>query len=179
MKIVPAVVLATALCLSGFSLAGCQTNQQTGALVGTAGGSAVGALLGKSLGHSGGATLIGGLAGGAAGYFIGSSIGQSLDERDRMRAQTATAAALNAPLPVKASSPSAAPRPVPAAQRPSKTWTSDHKTGAKGSATVTAVEAASDGRECRTVHEVAYVQGREVTQDTKYCRNAQNQWQPA
>lgn len=173
MKTVLAAVLVAALCV-----AGCQTNQQTGALVGTSGGSVIGAFLGKSLGRSNSAMLIGSLAGGAAGYFIGSSIGQSLDERDRLRAQAATAAALNTPLRVKASG-SSTPRPIPAAQRPSKSWTSDHKSGSKGSATVTAVEATPNGQECRTVHEVAYIQGREVTQDTRYCRNAENQWQPA
>lgn len=174
MKRFLAVILASSLLLVG----GCQTNEQTGALLGASGGSLLGGLFGRNLGKSNASMMLGTLAGGAVGYFVGSSIGRSLDERDRARAQSATMTALNTPVRVSTPVQPQRPQRLPAAKRPTATWMSD-KAGVKGSSTVTTIEAASDGNECRTVHEVAYIQGREVVQDTKYCRNANNEWQQA
>lgn len=175
MQTLPSVFLAAVLCFLG----GCQTNEQTGSLLGISGGSIIGAALGKSLGRSDSAMVFGGLAGGTVGYFVGSSVGRSLDDRDRARAQSATVMALNAPLKGVPSPRPHAAQKVHTTHAPTTKWTSDHKTGAKGSATVTEVETTAAGSECRTVHEVAYIQGHEVIQDTKYCRNGNQEWQAA
>lgn len=175
MKTLPSVFLAALLCFVG----GCQTSEQTGSLLGLSGGGLLGATLGKALGRSDNAMVLGGLAGGTVGYFVGSSIGRSLDDRDRGRAQSATVTALNSPVKGAPSSRPHSVQRVSATHGPTAKWTSDHQSGVKGSATVTEVETTAAGSECRTVHEVAYIQGREVMQDTKYCRNANHEWQAA
>jgi len=175
MRRLPVIVLIVFL----GALGGCQDNQQMGAMLGAGSGGALGAALGKAFGKSNTATVLGGLAGGAVGYFVGSSIGRSLDQRDQERAQAATVAALNAPVEVPPPTQPHARRKVPATHRPAAKWASDHTTGTKGSATVTEVSASNEGNECRVVHEVAYISGREVVQDTRYCRDANNQWQNA
>jgi len=57
-------------------------------------------------------------------------------------------------------------------------WTSDHS-GASGTATVVAVQRTSSGAECKTVREVAYVGGKELTENQKYCRTASSEWRKA
>jgi hypothetical protein len=150
-------------------LAGCQNNEQTGGLVGAGGGALLGGALGNAFGHSGAATAIGAGLGGLGGYFAGSAIGRALDERDRARAQAATVMVLNTPDPP--ASRGAASRPAPSAS-----WKSDHNAGVRGSSTVVAVEPAGGGGECRTVREVAYVGGQEVTENKRYCRDSGRQW---
>ena len=59
------------------------------------------------------------------------------------------------------------------------TWRSDSNNSISGTSTLTSVQTADNGNECRTVREVAYVQGKEVQQDTRYCRNPGGGWAQA
>jgi surface antigen len=151
-------------------LSACQTQEQTGALVGAGGGALAGGLIGGAIGGRGGAA-IGAILGGAAGLFAGSMIGRQLDEQDRARAEAATRRVLDEPVyypsPVATSAPP--PRPV--------SWSSAKNGGPRGLAQVTSVSKNADGGECRVVRETAYIQGREVMQDTRYCRGRGGQWQ--
>ncbi len=160
-----AFLVAVPLCL-----AGCQTNEQTGGLVGAGGGALFGGLLGHAIGNNTTGTLIGAALGAAGGYFIGSAIGRQLDEQDRQRALAATQEALAEP----AYYPPNGGQPRPPAR--SAPWTSNHDTGARGSATVVAVQREASGGECRTVREVAYIKGEQVVQNSRYCRSTDGGW---
>lgn len=195
-----AIVVAAAVPLLG----ACQTNEQTGGLFGALGGGALGAAIGGAATHRAGGALIGAGIGALGGYLIGSAIGRALDERDRQIAAQSVQQVLYAPVPPQAygyayqpsgpayeqepyappqqPSPSQRqrrhrPAPQPAAN-PTTHWTSDHS-GASGSATVVAAQKTASGGECRTVHEVAYVSGKELVEDQKYCRTASSEWQKA
>jgi surface antigen len=147
-----------ALAAAALLVSACATNQQTGALVGGTGGAVLGGLAGQALGGRSGA-LIGALAGGTAGLLAGSLIGKELDDRDRLKAEAATQQALMAP-----------PNAPPA------TWASQDKPNVRGQARVVAVQRQPAGGECRSVRETAYIQGREVVQNMRYCQNAEGQW---
>jgi surface antigen len=151
-------------------LVGCQTQEQTGALVGTAGGAVLGGVIGHAIGGSTG-TVVGAALGGAAGLFAGSAIGRRLDEQDRARAEAATQQALAAPVTYPTQTAQAAPPPPQPV-----TWNSARNTGVRGSSTVTQVQRQSDGGECRMVRETAYINGEEVVQNNRYCRTASGQW---
>jgi outer membrane protein OmpA-like peptidoglycan-associated protein len=74
------LVILTALI--AFTVGGCATKTQTGALVGTGVGAAVGAGLGQAIGHSTSATLIGAAAGAVAGGLTGAAIGNYMDKQE-------------------------------------------------------------------------------------------------
>lgn len=172
-------------------LGSCQTNEQTGGLVGALGGAAGGAAIGGAIGHNATGALIGAGVGALGGYLIGSAIGRALDERDRRLANQAVQQVLYAPAPYPESYYEPAPyAPQPgapparrhrAAPRPSQAsahWASDHS-GANGSVTVVNVQPSNNGGECRTVREVAYVGGKELVDNQKYCRAPNADWQKA
>lgn len=172
--------LTMAACAAVFALSACQTQEQTGGLVGAGGGALLGGLVGGAIGHNAAGAVIGTSIGALGGYFIGSSLGRALDERDRARAQLATQQVLAQPMPPPAPPPSGGaygyhPEPQPAAAPPTATWSSDHNPGVYGSATVVRAQQTPSG-ECRTVREVAYISGQEVTQNTTYCRGPSGQW---
>jgi surface antigen len=148
----------------------CQTNEQTGGLVGASGGALLGGALGQAFGHSSTGTLLGASLGALGGYFVGTAIGQQLDEPDRKRATEATHKALSQPV-YFSTDPAVAPRlPKQSAQ-----WKSDHS-GVAGTAKVVAAQKTTDGGECRTVREVAYIKGQEVPQTSRYCRSPEGEW---
>ncbi len=140
---------------------GMQNDQQAGGLLGGAAGGIAGGLLGSNLGGAGG--LIGGVLGSVGGYLLGSAIGARLDAGDREQAQRATAQALSAPV-----GPDATAAPVG--------WSSNHNNGVNGSAQVVGVQPQSDGGQCRDVREVAYINGEQTNQTTRYCRGANGAW---
>jgi surface antigen len=149
---------------------GCQTNEQTGGLVGASGGALLGGALGEAIGHSGTGTLLGASLGALGGYFVGTAIGRQLNEADRKRATEATHEALAQPVYFSAD-PTVSPRlPKQPAQ-----WKSD-RSGVSGAAKVVAAQRTTDGGECRTVREVAYIKGREVPQTSRYCRGPEGDW---
>lgn len=86
MRAYKAAVLALVALLA---LAGCETKQDSGALIGAMTGGIIGNQFGKGSGKAG-ATILGAVVGG----IVGSEIGRSLDERDRYYAQQAELAAL-------------------------------------------------------------------------------------
>jgi surface antigen len=144
-------------------------NETSYTLAGCATGALGGGLMGNLLGHgNAGATLAGVGLGAAAGCLTGNAIGRQLDEQDRRIAAAATLRALSLP---------------PGRQT---TWQSDHSTN-NGRITVQSAQkvasngsaSSSGGGECKTVREVAYIKGQEVTQDAKYCRNPQGEWASA
>jgi surface antigen len=165
---------------------GCATNEQTGELVGAGGGGLLGGALGARLFGGPAGTILGAGAGAAAGALVGGIIGKSLDDRDREQAAKATQIALNQGQPYRPSSQSSSPTTTQASAPSHRNvshpvhWASDHSTGASGSSTVIATQppTAAHG-ECKTIQEVAYVEGKELSQDTKYCRDANNQWEKA
>ncbi|MGO4725585.1 MULTISPECIES: glycine zipper domain-containing protein [unclassified Inquilinus] len=149
------MVVATAL-----TLAGCQTNEQTGGLFGAGGGALFGGLLGNAVGHDQTSTLIGAGLGAIGGYFVGSAIGRQLDQADQQRAAQTTRRVLTSS----------------ARRGTTRNW-QNRSTGVRGSSTVVAVEPnGSGGGECRTVREVAYIKGQEVEQQSKYCRGSGGEW---
>jgi surface antigen len=152
-----AVVLAGALAVAGCDTPGLQNDQQAGGLIGGAGGAIAGGIIGNSFGGFGG--LIGGVLGSVGGYLVGSAIGARLDQADRQRAEAATQRALAAPTPE-----------TPVA------WHSDHNTGVSGSAQVVSQQPQSNGGECRDVREVAYINGEQTTQTSRYCRGPSGAW---
>ncbi|MCA0316742.1 MAG: glycine zipper 2TM domain-containing protein [Proteobacteria bacterium] len=77
--------LVAAAALIGFTVAGCETREQSG----TAIGAVAGGLIGSQFGGGPGERLAAGLAGAAIGGLIGNAIGRDLDEQDRRRAYAA------------------------------------------------------------------------------------------
>jgi len=150
-------------------LCGCQTQEQTGALVGGVGGAVAGGLIGRAIGGSTGA-VIGTVVGGGAGLLIGSEIGRRLDAADRERAEYATRQALAAPVAYPSTNASYAPPPKPVV------WNSNKHQDVRGTAAVTSVQRQADGGECRMVRETAYVSGEELVENKRYCRGQDGQW---
>jgi surface antigen len=152
------IALAGALMLAACQdVPGMQTKQQAGGLLGGAAGAIAGGLLGERYGVAG--SLIGGVLGSVGGYMLGSMIGARLDEGDRQRAAAATAQALAAPAP-----------DTPIA------WHSDHNSGIGGTAEVVGQQPMANGGQCRDVREVAYINGEQTTQTSRYCRDANGAW---
>lgn len=151
------IVLVTCVGL----LAGCGengSNEQFGSLIGGGSGAALGGVLGNVLGrgkNSGIATAFGVSAGALAGALIGGAIGRNLDARDRQTASHATVTALQTGT--------------------SRSWKSDHS-GVSGKTVVLKTTKDTAGEECRNVRETAYIQGKQVEQDAKYCRNHDGEW---
>lgn len=182
------MVLAGAVALP--LLTACETtgsNQQAGQFGGAAVGGILGGIAGSAIGGNRTGAVIGALAGAAAGYFIGGAIANALSNpADRNKASEATQKVLDAPAPSTYNAASAAPattnRPArqPQQTRPVQAnWRSDSGNSISGSSTLTSVQTADNGNECRTVREVAYVQGKEVQQDTRYCRSPNGGWAQA
>jgi surface antigen len=156
------IVLAAALGLAACQdVPGMQNDQQAGGLLGGAAGAIGGGLLGNSFGGVGG--LIGGVLGSVGGYLVGSAIGAHLDAADRQRAETATSQALAAPVP-----PGESGQPV--------AWSSDHNSATSGTAQVVGVQPQADGGQCRDVSEIAYVNGEQTRQTSRYCRGPSGAW---
>lgn len=172
------LVMAGALSLP--LLTACQStgsNQQVGQFGGAALGGVLGGIAGSAIGGNRTGAVIGALAGAAAGYFLGGAIAEALtDPADRQQATAATQRVLDAPAPPPRSTNTSRPqqsRPVQA------DWRSENNRNISGRSTLQSVQRTQGGGECRTVREVAYVQGKEVQQDTKYCRSAGGGWAQA
>lgn len=156
-RLITMVVLSTTL------LAGC-ANMSRPEWLGTGAGAVVGAVAGYAIGAAVGAKDGGkiGLATGLlTGALIGNRIAKYLDERDRQTASTATQQALNTPIQTD---PSGNPT------KKMVTWASDHNPGVRGQTTIVKVDYDSAGKECRDANEVAYVGGKEISENVTYCR---------
>ncbi|MBT4486859.1 MAG: hypothetical protein HOM58_17940 [Rhodospirillaceae bacterium] len=129
----------------------CQTTdsqKDTGAAVGLIIGGIAGALIGS---RSGGAQL-GAALGGIAGSVAGAMIGAKLDEADRIAADEARTTALAATTGDRVE------------------WRSEENTSVHGYATPVNNQIERAGKTCRTVTQVAYIEGREIEETTEYCR---------
>ncbi len=154
------------LALAGL-LCACQNNEQTGGLLGAGGGALLGGLVGKQVGHNTQTAMLGAGLGALGGYFVGTAIGSKLDEADRKRATAATKKVLQQPVHNDTNG---------AVIKKPAHWKSDHNPSTEGSSTVTEVTKEPSGAECRSVREVAYIKGQEVSQDARYCRGVDGQW---
>jgi surface antigen len=158
-------IATSALCLAiaAVLLAGCEgrNNQPVATGVGTVAGGVAGALLGRRLGgrHSSGA-LVGGLVGAAVGGLLGNRVAHRLSAAERWRQNTAHRRLLEAPV-------------EPDAPLPQRRWVSPEDPTTNGTAEVLVV---TDGGQCRTIREIAYVRGEELRQEARFCRSENGQW---
>ena len=89
--------------------------------------------------------------------LIGGALAQALSPNEREKAGESTKRVLDAP-----------PRPGTR-----ETWSSPDTPGNRGGSELVRVEPADN---CRVVREVGYIQGREVVQDSRLCRNEGGGW---
>jgi surface antigen len=89
--------------------------------------------------------------------LIGGALAQALSPNEREKAGESTKRVLDAP-----------PRPGTR-----ETWSSPDTPGNRGGSELVRVE---PGDNCRVVREVGYIQGREVVQDSRLCRNEGGGW---
>lgn len=124
----------------------------TGQVVGTLAGAGLGAILGRKI-DGGRNRGLGTLLGGAAGALIGNRIGAALDKCEQEKVNNATLAAVNDPQPGK-----------------EQTWQSETRPGVGGKISAGAPQKLADGRECRPVRRVSYVNGEEIRESPTLCR---------
>ena len=138
---------------------GCQTtasNKDTGAILGMVVGGVVGSVFGSGSGQA-----VAVIVGAATGGIMGAMIGEKLDEADRLQAQAAANAALQVPVGNTVE------------------WRSEENTSIHGTATPIKSSENSDGKECRTVRQVAFINGKEIEETTKFCRiDGSGRWAP-
>jgi surface antigen len=89
--------------------------------------------------------------------LIGGALAQALSPNELKKADESTKRVLDAP-----------PRPGTR-----ETWSSPDTPGNRGGSELVRVE---PGDNCRVVREVGYIQGREVVQDSRLCRNEGGGW---
>ncbi len=166
-------IVALTLIVSMMILTGCDaTKEQLGALTGGAVGGAAGYGLSRAFGANTTGQILATVAGAAAGAWLGGKIGKQLDERDREVAQQATIQALNAKTPPRKTSAEKTTGIKPVKAAPKKNWKSKHNDDVSGNAQVVADGTNAEGQQCRKVREVAYIRGKEVRQETLFCRDA-------
>jgi surface antigen len=140
-------------------------------------GCGAGLLLASSLGANDTEAAALCVAGGALGYVWG----QYLDEQEKLKVERSTQQALNQPIasnsPLRTSSATYSPEAAAAVAQPVQ-WTSDTRPDSvSGRSTVLRVDSDGSGGECRTVQQLAVVDGQEDVQDVRYCRSSPNsQW---
>lgn len=135
-----------------------------GQVAGAVVGGVLGGLLGRSVAGGRDKTL-GTVLGGALGVVVGSRIGKSLDRCEQEKMATATEAALNA----KGSD-----------QASTQKWTSETRPGVGGTVVASTPQAQPDGRVCRNVSQVNYVDGQEMKDNPRFCRTPPSSaWAPA
>ena len=157
----PAKAAAVCLLAAGVTLGGCSANSSREMAGGI--GAVAGGVLGAVLGNNSGMGTAGGAAIGAvAGFIAGSLIGQLLDDADQAKLENASQRSLT--------------------QGETIRWNSDRNPGVHGySEVVSSAETPARGSSgakpakgsdaaCRTVREVAYVDGKEYVDMAEYCR---------
>ena len=138
---------------------GCKRGN-TGQIIGGVGGAIAGGLLGRAI-DGGNHRAVGTILGAVVGGLAGSAIGKQLDKCERERIDTATMAAVND----RRSGTSSA-----------QAWQSDSR-DVHGTVTASAPTNLSDGRQCRTVTRVAYINGQEVREQPRLCRRPpESEW---
>ncbi len=160
-RMVRTTVMAFAMLSFLLVTSGCQTTESqkdTGAAVGMLVGAVAGALLGS---RSGGEHL-GAALGAAVGSVAGAMIGAKLDEVDRIAAAEARTTALAATTGSRIQ------------------WRSEENPSVRGYATPVTAEMEKGEKTCRTVTQVAYIEGQEIEETTEFCRvGSTGRWLPA
>lgn len=135
----------------------------TGQIVGTVLGGVLGGLLGSKVAKGKDSTL-GILIGGAAGALVGNAIGKALDKCEQKKVAETTVATLDGP----------------ADKEVTQTWTSDTRKNVNGTMTASPVQSMPDGRVCRMVTRVNYVDGEELHDKPTFCKKPPSTaWTPA
>lgn len=116
----------------------------------------------------------------AVGATLGYVWGQYLDEQEKAKAEASAQMALNQEVPSNSplrASASYSTQAAAAVAQPVQ-WTSDTRPGTvSGRSTLLKVSSDGSGGECRTVQQLAVVDGQEDVQDVQYCRSSPNaQW---
>lgn len=131
-------------------------------------GAVIGGIFGAVIGHSvagKGDKTLGAVLGGGLGVFIGSKIGKALDTCEQEKMARATETALNS----KASG-----------QANTQTWSSESREDVNGSVSASPAQTLADGRVCRNVTQVNYVDGQEMKDNPRFCRTPPStSWAPA
>lgn len=157
---IPFRLVATLACFLTFSLLqGCQTTASNEE-VGTALGAIVGAVAGAAFGDGGG-QIAAVFTGAVVGALAGQIIGKRLDEADRLKAQSASLAALTVPTGETVE------------------WKSNEHPATGGTATPLTDSVLENGRTCRTVREVVVIDGEEATLTNNYCKSEDGRWRAA
>ncbi|OQW47046.1 MAG: hypothetical protein A4S16_09490 [Proteobacteria bacterium SG_bin6] len=89
------------------------------------------------------------------GALAGSAIAKSLDKCEREKFATATKTALDSP----ASGPTA-----------QQEWTSETRKGVSGTVIANPIVKQADGRVCRSVRRVNYIDGKEMSDAPTFCQ---------
>ena len=129
----------------------CETtepNKDAGAVLGMI----IGGLAGAAIGDSSAGSGVGAVIGAAIGGIAGAAIGAKLDEADRLIAEAAKTTALSLPTGNKVE------------------WRSKENTSVHGFATPTTNDTNEEGNSCRTVRQVAFINGEEMEETTEFCR---------
>lgn len=150
---ITAVIAAIALSVAPVSAQSANCKKKGG---GQVAGAIVGGLLGGFLGNrvdGGRKRGVGTVVGALGGALIGSAIGKKLDSCEKEKVDKATLDAVN--------------DPDPGAEH---TWVSDTRKDVTGGVVAAPPQRTKDGRECRTVTQVAYVSGEEVRETPTLCR---------
>jgi surface antigen len=174
MKTTAAAVIAASL-----SLSACETNEQMGQVI----GGLIGAGAGYAIAGDDDDTMkaIAVIAGASVGAWIGGNLGRGLDERERARLTQSTQTMLATGVPYNSPlrSPNAAMETAPGA--PSSSWTSPtHPESVSGKSTLVEVSSTNGGGECRTVRQLVVRNGKETSEDTRFCRiSPSSPWTPS
>lgn len=161
-------VFLTFLCSSFMALNPTPALAKCGGNGGQVAGAVVGGVVGGFLGHGiagGRDKTIGTLLGGTLGAFVGSRIGKSLDTCEQEKVAQATQLALN---------------DSESDQTSTQTWTSESRENVNGTVEASPSQTLADGRVCREVTQVNYVDGQEVKDTPRFCRTPpRSTWAPA
>ncbi len=134
------------------SVAGCASNQESGALIGAVTGAIVGNQVGQGTGR-----VLATAAGAVVGGVVGSEIGRKMDEADRRRAAAAEYHALEE-------------EPVGTGRE----WRNP-ESGHHGEVVVTR-EFRRDGRLCREYEHTIYIEGEPDVLSGTSCRGDDGRW---
>lgn len=151
MKKIVLMVSGVLLALTSLtSMAHAEKNKCGSGVGGAAIGGALGGLVGNKLG--GKDKTVGTVMGALGGAIIGSVIAKQLDPCEKEQMAEATVGAVNAPV------------------GKAQAWKSDSRADVHGTVTAAAPVKLADGRQCRTVTNVAYISGKEVRETPRLCR---------
>ena len=145
---------------AGYAKGRCDRGSQTaGAVI----GGVLGGLLGRAI-DGGNDKALGTILGGVAGAIVGSELGKALDKCEQQQVADTTVASLNGAEDAEST----------------EAWESESREGVSGTVTAAPVQTMDDGRVCRSVTRVNYIDGEEMHDNPTFCRTPPSTaWQPA